>query len=55
MANSKQNGNGTFQIAEGWSTERWTAVVVIGALLLLMAIRAGFRGVNVMGFRASVS
>lgn len=38
-----------------WPTERWVAIIVIAALLMLILIRMGFRGVNVGGFRASVS
>jgi hypothetical protein len=36
-------------------TRHWTAIIVIGALLLLVLINRGFRGVNVLGVRASVS
>jgi len=38
-----------------WPTERWVSIIVISALLLLIAIRMGFRGVNVLGVRAGVS
>jgi hypothetical protein len=38
-----------------WPTERWVAVITLAALALLIGIRAGFRGVNVLGVRASVS
>lgn len=38
-----------------WPTERWVVVLVLSSLLLLIAIRYGFRGVNVLGVRASVS
>lgn len=34
--------------------ERWAAVVVLAALGVLILIRMGFRGVNVMGARVSV-
>lgn len=37
-----------------WPTERWVMVLVLMALGLLIAIRYGFRGVNVLGVRASV-
>lgn len=37
-----------------WPAERWAAVVVIGSLALLVAIRFGFRGVSVLGARVSV-
>lgn len=40
--------------AAAWPTERWVAVIVLIALALLIGIRAGFRGVNVLGVRASV-
>jgi len=35
--------------AGGWDTERWVAVVVLVCLAALIAIRMGFRGINVMG------
>lgn len=38
-----------------WPTERWVMILVLVALGLLIAIRFGFRGVNVLGVRASVS
>lgn len=37
-----------------WPTERWVVALVLVALGLLIAIRFGFRGVNVLGVRASV-
>jgi hypothetical protein len=37
-----------------WPTERWTAAVVLLALALLILIRMGFRGINVMGASVSV-
>lgn len=37
-----------------WPTERWVMVLVLVSLGLLIAIRFGFRGVNVLGVRASV-
>lgn len=37
------------------TTERWVAVIVIVALLLLILIRMGFRGVNVAGMSVGVS
>lgn len=51
-------GNGKshkMSVTRGWDTEKWVGVFVIGALALLIAIRMGFRGVNVLGVRASVS
>lgn len=40
---------------DGWDTERWLAVIVLAALALLILIRMGFRGINVMGVSATVS
>lgn len=37
-----------------WPAERWSAVVVLVCLGLLILIRMGFRGVNVLGVSASV-
>jgi hypothetical protein len=37
-----------------WPTERWVAVITLGSLALLIAIRSGFRGVNAFGVNASV-
>ena len=36
------------------TAEGWAAVVVLGSLALLIAIRMGFRGVSVLGARVSV-
>lgn len=56
MANSRETTNGKYVMNSGsWPTERWTAVVVLGALGFLIMIRMGFRGVNLMGARVSVS
>lgn len=54
--NSKNAQGGKQRMAApgAWPVERWVAIFVIGALLLLIAIRMGFRGVNVMGARVSV-
>lgn len=38
-----------------WPTERWVVVLVLVALGMLIAIRYGFRGVNVLGVRAGIS
>lgn len=38
-----------------WPTERWVAIITIGALLLLILIRQGFRGVNLLGVKATVA
>jgi len=37
-----------------WSTDRWAAVVVLGALGALIMLRMGFRGVSLMGASASL-
>lgn len=56
MANSTENGPGRYRMStEGWPAERWAAVVVLGALGILILIRMGFRGVNVLGANVSVS
>ncbi len=49
--------NGTQQISmvRGWDTEKWVAVIVLLSLALLIAIRMGFRGVNLLGVSANVS
>lgn len=39
---------------QGWPTERWVGVIVIISLAMLIAIRMGFRGVNVLGANVSV-
>lgn len=41
--------------ANGFSTEHAAAVIVIGALAFLIAVRRGFRGVNVGGVGVTVS
>lgn len=38
-----------------WPAERWSALVILACLGLLILIRMGFRGVNVLGFSARVS
>lgn len=37
-----------------WPPERWAAVIVIAALVLLVAIRSGVRGVDFLGARVSL-
>lgn len=37
-----------------WPAERWAAVVVLGALGILILLRMGFRGVDVLGARVSL-
>lgn len=60
MAGNNAYGNantGTqkLSIGKGWDTEKWVAVIVLLSLALLIAIRRGFRGVNMLGVSASVS
>jgi len=58
MAGSNTAPSGRSQkmsVAKGWDTDKWVAVLVLASLALLISIRLGFRGVNVMGLRASVS
>lgn len=40
--------------ATALTPERWVAVVVLGSLGILISVRMGFRGVNVLGARVSV-
>lgn len=37
-----------------WDSDRWAAVIVLTALGILILIRMGFRGVDVLGARVSV-
>lgn len=55
--NTRQDTGGRYTLpsTNSWEPERWAAVVVLVALALLILIRMGFRGVNVMGLKASVS
>lgn len=56
MANASENGAGQYRLSmSGWPPERWAAVVVLGALGVLILLRRGFRGVNVLGANVSVS
>lgn len=50
-------GSGTqrLSMAKGWDTEKWVGVLVLASLALLIAIRMGFRGVNLLGVSASVN
>lgn len=53
---NKGNSNGAQGGLFSAKTEEfWAGVVVLVALALLIAIRSGFRGVNVFGVRAGVS
>lgn len=49
-----ENGAKWTVSTEGWPTENWVAVVVIGALALLILIRMGFRGVSFGGASINV-
>lgn len=40
--------------ANSWPPERWAAIVVLSALGLLILLRAGVRGVDLLGARVSV-
>lgn len=53
-SNTKEKGPGRYVMTSSWPAERWTAVVVLGALAFLILIRMGFRGINVMGASVSV-
>jgi hypothetical protein len=52
---SGRGGTQRLSISRGWDTEKWVALYVVAALALLIAIRMGFRGVNLLGVSASVS
>lgn len=52
---SGRNGTQKLSIGRGWDTEKWVAVIVLLSLALLIGIRMGFRGVNLLGVSASVS
>jgi hypothetical protein len=51
-----RNAGGTYTVSgmSAWQAERWASVVVLASLALLIAIRMGFRGVNVLGARVTV-
>lgn len=56
MPNVKEASSGRYVLSTaGWPPERWTAIIVLGALALLILIRMGFRGVDVMGASVKVS
>lgn len=54
--NANQNAGGRFVMpsTNAWPTERWTSVLILGALAALILLRMGFRGVNIMGASVSV-
>jgi hypothetical protein len=39
----------------GWTADRWATAIVLGAFALLLAVRYGFRGINVLGAKLTVS
>lgn len=47
--------NQTVTASNAWPTERWAAILVIGAVVVLMLIRAGVRGVDIMGASVRVN
>jgi hypothetical protein len=49
-----QNYDDNYLPATGMTTERAAAVLVIGALLALIIINRGFRGVNFFGASARI-
>lgn len=51
---NNNNNNYAMPNASAWPAERWAAIVVLGALGLLMLLRAGVRGVDLLGARASI-
>lgn len=55
--NASQDASGRFRVSSpsSWDTDRWTTVVVIMCLAMLIMLRLGFRGVSVMGANVSVS
>lgn len=54
MAGQTDGGRYVMPDVNAWGAERWTAVVVLAALALLVIIRMGFRGVDVLGARVSL-
>lgn len=54
--NASQNAGGRFVMpsTSSWPTERWAAVLVLSSLAILILLRMGFRGVNIMGASVSV-
>lgn len=56
--NTRKNADGgmhPLNMTGAWPAERWVAVVVLSALAMLILIRRGFRGVDVLGARVSVN
>lgn len=52
--NQTQGGRYVMPDMNAWGAERWAAVVVLGALGILVLVRMGFRGVDVFGAKVSV-
>lgn len=50
-----KGGKQTLTAPGAWPTERWVVALVLAALALLILIRMGFRGIDVLGVQASVS
>lgn len=53
-SNQTTSGRYVMPDVNAWGPERWAAIVVLGALGVLILIRMGFRGVDVLGARVSV-
>lgn len=53
-SNQTTGGRWTMPAADAWGPERWAVVLVLLALGLLILVRMGFRGVDVLGARVSV-
>lgn len=53
---SNQTSTGRYVMPDvnAWPVERWAAVIVLLSLGILVLIRMGFRGVDVLGARVSV-
>jgi hypothetical protein len=49
-----QNNVHTLSSSQSWPAERWAAILVLGALGLLILLRSGVRGVDLLGARVSV-
>lgn len=53
-SNQTTTGRYVMPNVNAWPAERWAAVVVLVALGVLILIRMGFRGVDVLGAKVSV-
>lgn len=54
-SNQTVSGRYTMPDVNAWQPERWAAILVLLALGFLVLVRMGFRGVDVLGARVSVS